>query len=107
MIIEPTRDSAIPDDLVIDGVAWRISSYIGKLSSKDLLRLLMAPEAILTITSDWKIVLQVPLAEVPTLFYKDEEFREIKPVIPVRTTRADAPAWARIIYSITKTRKAE
>ena len=107
MIIEPSRESAIPDDLVIDGVAWQTSSCIGKLSPKDFLRLLMAPEAILTITNDWKIVLQVPLAEIPALFHKDEEFREISPVIPVRTTRTEAPAWARIVYSITKTRKPE
>ena len=104
MIIEPSRESAIPDDLVIDGVAWQTSSCIGKLSSTDLIRLLMAPEAVVTITNDWKIVLQVPLAEVPALF-REEEFLKITPVIPVRTTRAEAPAWARIVYSITKTRK--
>lgn len=105
MIIEPTRDSAIPGDLVIDGVAWQTPSPI-KLSSRDLIRLLMSPEAVLTITNDWKIVLQVPLAEVPALF-REEEFLEIKPVIPVRTARAEAPAWARIVYSITKMRKPE
>ena len=106
MIIEPSRESVIPDDLVIDGVAWDLPTYVGKLSKTDILKLLLAPEAILTITSDWKIVLQVPLVEVPVIL-RDENFLEIKPVIPVRTARADAPAWVKVIYSITKTRKTE
>jgi len=83
----------------ISGIAWTWPSGAIEIGHLEKIRLLTAPDAVVTITSDWKEVIRVPLAQVP-FFGVEHDYLKIDPAIPLRTTRADGPAWAKILYSI-------
>lgn len=82
----------------IAGLAWTWPSGAIDLEPKEMIRLLCSPDALITVTSEWKEVLRTPLDKVP-FFKVERDYLKIEP-IPLRTARIDGPVWAKIVYSI-------
>lgn len=83
----------------IDGIAWTWPNGAIELEPTERIKLLCSRDALITVTSEWKEVLCLPLDKVP--FFKIErDYLRLDPAIPLRTARIDGPVWAKIIYSI-------
>lgn len=82
----------------IAGLAWTWPVATIEMDRYDMIKLLSAPDALITVTSEWKEVLHLELHRVP-FFKLDREYLKIDP-IPLRTARIDGPVWAKIVYSI-------